>query len=139
MSSRIQKAEDAKSRADSIRKDLQSYSRQPFIDILSRIMSCEPTLDALQSFANDHPDRWANAVQTFSRLSGYHDKLEIKGNLNITIQNMGDAELLNELEEINRKLIDLEATDITPDALADEDEIVTLNETLKSPNAEIGE
>ena len=70
-------------------------------------MGATPDPDALQAFADQYPDRWANAIGTLARLSGYHDKLLVEGNINVDIQMMGDADLMKELKETNRRLKDL--------------------------------
>ena len=85
-------------------EQFRAYSRQPFIDILSFLMSCPPNETRLREFADQYPDRWANACKTFATLSGYHDKLEITGNIAIEVHNMGDAQLLAKLDEIEGKL-----------------------------------
>lgn len=135
MASKIKAETDERTKL--LMDEFTTYSRKPFIEILSHLAKCAPDEKELQIFANQYPDRWANAVSTFARLSGYHEKLEIKGNIFLQINNMGDAELMQHLEEINSKLIDLEAEDITTaecgDALPnDETKEITLSETIDS-------
>ena len=97
-----------------LEEQFRAYSRQPFIDILSRLTGCAPSNEALQQFADQHPERWASAVRVFAGLSGFTEKLEIKGNIAIEVYNMGDAQLLDKLQKVEGKLLDLEAKDITP-------------------------
>ena len=87
--------------------EYRAFSRSPFIAILAHLTHCIPSDDALQTFANDHPDRWANAVKTFSHLAGYHDKLEIPGNVHLQIHLLGDAQLLGKIQDVEKKLLEL--------------------------------
>lgn len=87
--------------------EYKAFSRSPFISILAHLTHCIPTDEALQRFADEHPDRWANAVKTFSHLAGYHDKLEISGNVAVQIHLLGDAQLLDEIQKIEEKLVNL--------------------------------
>ena len=91
--------------------EFSAYSRQPYIEILAEMLQCIPTPDALQEFADAHPDRWASAVGTMSKLAGYHDKLEIHGNVNMDIRIMGDAQLMAKIKEVDQKLVDLDMED----------------------------
>ena len=84
--------------------EFQAFSRQPFVEILSELVQGIPTLENIQSFANDHPDRWANCVNTMAKLSGYHEKLEIEGNVMLDVNRMGDAQLLAKLEELGEQI-----------------------------------
>jgi len=92
---------------DVLKKEFASYSRGPFVEVLAHLVGATPDPDALQAFADQYPDRWANAIGTLARLSGYHDKLVVEGNINVDIQTMGDADLMKELKETNRRLKDL--------------------------------
>jgi len=85
-------------------EEFKAYSRLPFIEVLANMMNCMPTPESLERFANEYPDRWANAVNTMSRLAGYHDKLEITGNVMLEVQGMGDAELIAKLSELDDTL-----------------------------------
>jgi hypothetical protein len=101
---RIKKEQDRINKVDAIRKEFQTYSRKPFLEILSHFMAAAPTPEAMRVFANDHPDKWAQSIKTISQLYGYHDKLEIKGDLNVQITTMGDAELMDRLAEVEHQL-----------------------------------
>ena len=84
---------------------LESYSRQPFLDTLARILGCEPKAQQLQAFANKYPDRWAQTAAIFGRLGGYSDKTEI---VNVSVlaivKNASDSELLSRISEIESRL-----------------------------------
>lgn len=84
--------------------EFTNFSRQPFTEVLTELIGAVPSPMAIKDFAEDHPDRWANAIATMSRLAGYHDKLEITGNIAVDIHNMGDAQLMEEIKKINEKL-----------------------------------
>ena len=96
---------------DELREQFTAFSREPFVDILSHLVGCAPTEERLQEFANEYPDKWASACLTFSRLVGYNDKLEIHGNVAIEIHSMGDAQLIDRIEDIQRKLVELGSED----------------------------
>ena len=109
----LDKSPRRKPRFDSeeLLSEFSAYSRQPYVEILAEMVQCIPTPDALQDFADAHPDRWANAVSTMSKLAGYHEKLEIHGNVNMDIRVMGDAQLMARNKEVDQKLVDLAVKD----------------------------
>jgi len=87
-----------------LRDQFRNYSREPFTDILARMIHCAPTDEAMQTFAELHPDKWASALKNLSQLAGYHEKLEITGNIHLEIQSIGDSQLIKKLTEIQDKL-----------------------------------
>lgn len=89
---------------DELLSEFQAFSRQPFIEILSEFISGIPTPEAIRAFAEDHPDRWANAVKTMANLAGYHDKLELEGNIALDVNKLGDAQLMARLDELGEKI-----------------------------------
>ena len=97
---------------DEIISELEGMSRSPFLHVLADILECKPDLEEMQAFANKNPDRWAQAVSVFARLSGFHDKLDITHNVHVRITQMGDAELLQRLEELQREMIDVTPTEL---------------------------
>lgn len=84
--------------------EFQAFSRQPFVEILSELISGVPTPEAIRTFAEDHPDRWVNAVKGMANLAGFHDKLEIEGSLAKDISKLGDAQLIAKLDELGQKI-----------------------------------
>jgi len=95
---------------------IQALQREPFRDLLATMLECEPTKEALQEFANKSPDRWWQSVTMAMKSSGYQEKTVHEHNFNVRIQNMSDAELLeqnkqlqNELDE--EKILDAEIVD----------------------------
>ena len=87
------------------------YSRAPFMDVLVKLMESQPDILALQMFAKENPDKWANTVQTIARLAGYHDKLEIEQNVNVQISSMADADLMHLLRESEAEIVALQKQD----------------------------
>lgn len=94
---------------EELREQFKVYSREPFIEVLSFMMRCAPDQKSMEAFAREYPDRWASAIRTFSRLAGYHDKLDISHNIAVDISQMGDAQLLQKLEEVRAQLAALPA------------------------------
>ncbi len=123
-----------RARADKLKDQFRAYSREPFIDILARLTACEPNEEALQQFANNHPDRWIAAMARLSQVAGYHERLEIKGNIVLELHSMGDAQLLEELEKVETKLLELEVDKEPIDAqLEDLDLVELVSDDLPSP------
>jgi hypothetical protein len=84
--------------------EFQRFSRGPFVEILSELVHGIPTPENLATFASEHPDKWVNAIKTMANLAGYHDKLEIEGNISLDINKMGDAQLLAKLDELGEQI-----------------------------------
>lgn len=98
----------SKNNSKMLQDQFRAYSRSPFTEVLARLVDCEPEPARLQDFANQYPDRWASAIKTMAGLAGYHDHLEITGNITIELAQMGDAQLLMRLEEVKQKLLALD-------------------------------
>jgi hypothetical protein len=90
--------------SDQLYAELTSFSRQPFIEILSEMLQCIPTPDALQEFADAHPDRWANAINTMGKLAGYEVGMDIDGDVLRDITKLGDAQLMARIQEVEGRL-----------------------------------
>ncbi len=90
----------------SISERIQTLSREPFRDILSRFLECAPDDEDIKAAAKKSPDRWAQATAILGRLSGFHDRhtIEHEHNLIVKIQNMSDAEVELELKKLTREL-----------------------------------
>lgn len=95
---------DNKVKRVDVRAQLEMYNRSGFTDILAHFMQCRPTLENTIQWANQYPDRWANAMSIVAKLAGFSEKLEITNNLNINIGSMSDAQLLQQLQETRDKL-----------------------------------
>mgnify|MGYP003139303123 CR=1 FL=1 len=94
--------------AGEVRDHLESYSRRPFIEILDYIMGIVPNEMSLQEFADKHPDRWASAISTFAKISGFTEKTEVIGNINVNIHQMGDAQIQDRLAQLKAELIEMD-------------------------------
>jgi len=110
-------SEELAAKTAKLKDQFRAYSREPFIDILAKLTACEPTQAALETFATNHPDRWIAAMAKLGQLAGYHERLEIKGNLVLELHSMGDAQLLAALAEVDEKLLEL-----TVDPVGSDDE-----------------
>ena len=73
--------------------ELDAKSRGPFRRRLAVCLETFPTPEALQAFANKHPDRHAQTLAILARLSGFSDKIEIDARLALDLHSMSDAEL----------------------------------------------
>ena len=93
---------------------LEARSREPFRDTLVSLLAAEPDPEAIKTFADRHPDRWAQTVAIFGRLAGYHDKLRVDTSIAVNVSRMSDAELLNRSAQVQALL---EAPE-TEDAIA---------------------
>ena len=76
-------------------------SRIPFVKALNDLLVAQPSMANLISFADTYPDRWAQAVSIMAKLAGYHDKLELTGNLTVDIGRMSDSQLMAAMQEID--------------------------------------
>jgi hypothetical protein len=81
-------------------------SREPFREVLADLLHCKPDLESLKEYANRSPDRWAQAVAIFSRISGYQDKqvIEHEHNFYVHLREMSDAELKLEVSKRFREM-----------------------------------
>ena len=89
---------------DELMSEFQAFSRAPFVEILAELVQGIPTPENIRIFAREHPDRWVNAIKTMANLAGYHDKLEIEGNIALDINKMGDAQLMAKLDELGEQI-----------------------------------
>ena len=84
---------------DQIALELEVLSREPFLDILGKLLEAAPDAETVRIFSEKRPDRFAQAVAIFGRLAGFHDKLQIDASVAIDISRMSDAELMDQLAE----------------------------------------
>lgn len=100
------------------RKEFDKLSREPFREQMAEWMECSPDPKALQTFANKYPDRWAQGVAIFGRLSGYSDKVEVETTLYGNLSLLSDVELLKRFNDLQAKLqaIEGETIDVTPES-----------------------
>lgn len=85
---------------EQLREHIERSYRAPFKDVLATMMQCRPDAINIFQWANEHPDRWANAVAVFAKLAGYHEKIEIEEHKHLHVHELSDAELLQRLSEM---------------------------------------
>jgi hypothetical protein len=85
---------------DQLRRELERYNRQPFLDLLGEFMQCRPDPVSIAEWAREHPDRWMNAVAVCAKAAGFADETHVVNDVRMTIENMSDAQLLQRLEEM---------------------------------------
>lgn len=101
-------------KADEILAQLRQLAREPFQDVLARMLNCAPSDEAIKAQAEKFPDRWAQAVTIMGRLGGYTEKTETTHNYTFAIQQMSDAEIYQRLADYG---IDPMTLDEGPQAL----------------------
>ncbi len=57
---------------------IDQLSREPFRELLKRLLEAEPSVEAVQAYAERHPDRWGQLVTMIGKLAGYHERLEVE-------------------------------------------------------------
>jgi hypothetical protein len=88
----------------SISAALHARSQKPFTDVLAALIGALPDPKAIKFFANRYPHKWAQAVATFARLAGYHEKIEVKGNIALDFSGMSDVELIERLARLEGRV-----------------------------------
>ena len=93
---------------EQILAELSAYSRNPFMEVLAEFLSEAPTPEAIKSFANAHPDKWASAIKQIGVIAGYTEKIEYQGNILVEVRGLSDSQLearLHELERADKSLL----------------------------------
>ena len=85
---------------EELRSRLQTYSREPFLEVLADMMGAQPTRTELNKWAAKSPDRWAHAIEIFAKLGGFTEKREVTHSFIMNLMNMGDAEIQQTLQEL---------------------------------------
>lgn len=88
--------------SDEIRDEIERNSREPFQGALADLLAAQPDTEALAAWALKSPDRWAQAVAIFGRLSGYHERAELIVDDLRKLRTMSDAELLAAAEQLDQ-------------------------------------
>jgi len=91
-----------------IAKRIQNLSREPFKEFLTKILGCEPSVEAMQAWAETHPDRYGHLLKTVSNLSGYEsgEGGTVTNNFLINIESKSDAELQARLDELRGTVVE---------------------------------
>lgn len=76
-----------------LERALRKYDRSPFIEMLAHVMlHGRSTPEALQRFADQYPDRMANAIRNIAGLAGYTtDRSEVS--VSLRLDDMSDSQL----------------------------------------------
>lgn len=85
---------------EEIEVQLDSLSRQPFRQVLADVLASAPSMDDIRGFASRNPDRWGQLLAIVAKLGGYHDKLEVEGNMRLKVEDMSDAELVERIKQL---------------------------------------
>lgn len=109
---------------------IRENHRDPFQGVLAEILGSKPSQAELKRFAKQHPDRWAQMVSVFSKLSGYTEKSESTHNYNINIAQASDAELFARLKELSEVIEGEVVEEKKPEGLFDERTITEDGELL---------
>jgi hypothetical protein len=85
-------------------KELKKQAREPFRRALERLLGFRPTEEALRSFSNKYPDKWAQAISILAGLSGYEKGFNITVRHQKPVEQMTDQELIEEQAKIDAQL-----------------------------------
>jgi hypothetical protein len=90
--------------ADDLRIRLRQYDRTPFLSLLQQFIENGPTDDAIAKMAEKYPEKWVTALVQMGRMSGFTEKTEATVNVNVSIGQMSDSQLE---DEVRREIADL--------------------------------
>ena len=76
---------------------IDALSREPFRDVLKRLLEAEPSVEAVQAYAERHPDRWGQLVTMIAKLSGFNERLEVETSHSVALAQLSDSELMGRL------------------------------------------
>ena len=91
---------------EQVLKHIKQLSVEPLYPLVARLLSCSPTVEAIQAYSNKYPDKYWQAVTMAMRLVGYHKDAPVtQNNYFMVIQGMSDSELrqLNQKLDVERK------------------------------------
>src|SRR5512145_2652289 len=91
---RVRKAVPRQLQREEIEAQLEAASRLPFVGLLARLLGCAPTDAAIDAIAQKNPDRWAQMLAIVARLAGYTEKLDVNAQLDVSLHDLSDAELM---------------------------------------------
>ena len=84
---------------DQIAAHVANLSREPFRDLLRRLLAAEPSVEAVREYALRHPDRWGQLVTMVAKLSGYHERLEVESSHSVALRQLSDSQLMGRLQD----------------------------------------
>ena len=89
---------------------IDQLSREPFRDLLTRLLECEPDPDKVKAYAEKYPDKWGQLVTMIGKLAGYHERLEVANSHVVALAQLSDSELMGRLgDSLERLGIDPQA------------------------------
>ncbi len=84
---------------DMIAAHVANLSREPFRDLLTRLLECEPDPEKVKAYAEKYPDKWGQLVTMVARLGGYNERLEVANSHVVALAQLSDSELMARLQE----------------------------------------
>lgn len=93
---------------EELRRSLQRYNRQPFVDLLSEWLQCAPSPERVREFAEKNPEKYIQAVSQLARLGGFTEKTESQVSVNVRVEELSDSQLEEHLRSIQSRLVELE-------------------------------
>ncbi len=84
---------------DMIAAHVANLSREPFRDLLMRLLEAEPDPEKVKAYAEKYPDKWGALVTMIGKLSGYHERLEVANSHVVALAQLSDAELMGRLQD----------------------------------------
>jgi hypothetical protein len=89
---------------------IDQLSREPFRDLLKRLLESEPDPEKVKAYGEKYPDKWGALVTMISKLSGYHERLEVESSHSVALRQLSDSELMGRLgDSLERLGIDPQA------------------------------
>ena len=89
---------------DMIAAHVANLSREPFRDLLMRLLKAEPDPEKVKAYAEKYPDKWGQLVTMVARLGGYNERLEVANSHVVAFAQLSDAELMGRLQDSLEKL-----------------------------------
>ena len=83
---------------------IDQLSREPFRDLLMRLLEAEPDPEKVKTYAEKYPDKWGQLLSMIGRLAGYHERLEVANSHVVALAQLSDADLMARLQDSLEKL-----------------------------------
>ncbi len=83
---------------------IDQLSREPFRDLLMRLLEAEPDPEKVKAYAEKYPDKWGALVTMIGKLSGYHERLEVANSHVVALAQLSDADLMGRLQNSLERL-----------------------------------
>lgn len=86
-----------------INSEVSAVVRAPFARLIADYLSCAPSAESIQTFADKYPDRFAAALAQLAPLAGYRKEINVSGEINV-VSELPDSQLSNRLLQAEAKL-----------------------------------